>query len=221
VQIIKSFFSTSATNKTSGTTDFVAVLIVIFITLGLLGISFPLLRDFVLARIDTQSLNWITANKSKLIPWVDWLRIAFEVALALFVSNQVFNEQLQKLFERSLERLKANLTSTIEDSIKRDDARVRIKKAINEIIAFLYLPTNLRALPSDIPILFNASWNIYHGMRRGMPRLFLRLLALRVLGAFSGKLHATAALMAFWGVLLMKVLRLYLDAPILNVPIPK
>lgn len=141
--------------------------------------------------------------------------MVFEVALALFVSNQVFNDQIRSLFERSLEKLKANLVSTIEESINRDDVRSNIKRAINELIVFLYLPADLRTLPSDIPILFNASWNIYHGIRLGIPRLFLQLIALRLLGAFSGKLHGTAALMAFWGVLLMKVLRLYLDSPAL------
>jgi len=215
VYFLKSFFTDSATRKTSAPTDFMAVMIVVLITLALLGISLPILRDFVLARLTSQSLEWLVSNRSNLVPWVDWLRIVFEVVLALFVSNQVFNDQLRNLFEKSLEKLKLNLTAAIEDSIKQDDARNRIKKALNEIIAFLYLPADLRSLPSDIPILFNASWVIYRGIRRGMPYLFMRLLALRVLGAFSGRLHGMAALFAFWGVLLTKVLRLYLDSPLL------
>jgi len=123
---------------------------------------------------------------------------------------------LRAFFEVSLQRLKTNLTSMIENSVKQDDARVEIRKALSDIVVFMYLPTDLRALPSDIPILLNASTTIYSQLRRGIPFLFVRLIALRILGAFSGKLHGTAALIAFWGVLLMKVVKLYLDSPLLN-----
>jgi hypothetical protein len=196
---LKSPFSTLTNDQISAITDVVAVLIVILVTVVLLGISFPPLRDPLLMRLDTQSLSWLVSNKSKLIPWVDWLRMVFEVALALFVSNQVFNEQLRAFFEKSLDRLKTNLTSMIENSVKNDDARIKIRNAINEMIAFIYLRPDLRSLPSDLPILFVASTTIYSEVRRGIPFLFARLVALRMLGAFAGKLHGTAALLAFGG----------------------
>jgi hypothetical protein len=217
-EFLKSPFSALQTDKAAAITEYVMVLLALLVTFVLIGISFPLLRDRALAALDARSLDWLTTNRSKLASWVEWSKIVFEVALALFISNQVFNEQLRAFFEASLQRLKTNLTSIIENSVKQDDARVEIRKALNDIVVFMYLPTDLRALPSDIPILLNASTTIYSQLRRGIPFLFVRLIALRVLGAFSGKLHGTAALMAFWGVLLMKVVKLYLDSPLLITP---
>jgi hypothetical protein len=207
--------SPSTDERIAASTNFVALLVAIFVTLVLIVISVPPMRDVFLTRLDSQSLNWLAVNRVKLIPWVDWLRIVFEVALALFVSNQVFNEQLRSFFENSLDKLKTNLTNWIEDSVERDETRAKIKRALDEIVAFMFLPTNIRELPSDVAILLAASTTIYSQVRRGIPFLFVRLLALRILGAFSGKLHGTAALLAFWGVLLTKVLKLYLEAQIL------
>jgi len=62
----------------------------------------------------------------------------FEIALALFISNQVFNEHIRTFFENSLDRLKRSLTLRIEKSVERDDARVKIKQAIQEMIVFMY-----------------------------------------------------------------------------------
>jgi hypothetical protein len=91
---------------------------------------------------------------------------------------------------------------------------------LNEVFAFLYLRGDLRQLPSDIEILFEASQTMYIEVRYGLLYLFVRLLFLRMLGALSGRLHATAALMVFWGVLLMKILKLDLDSPLLSVSLP-
>lgn len=194
----------------------IAVILAILITLLFIVLGFPPLRDWLLSNTNIETRTWVSSNKSTLLAWIDWLRIVFEIALALFISNQVFNDPLRKWFERSLDTLRHKLTSKTEASIKGDDARVKIRKALNEVFAFMYLPGDIRQLPSDMKILSDASLSLYHELRYGILYLFLRLFFLRVLSAFSGKLHATAALIAFWAVLLMKVSKLYLDSPILS-----
>ena len=148
------FFRSPLTNdQISATTEVVAIFVVIAITLALIVIGTPPIRDALLMRVSSQRRAWLIEHRSSLQPWLDWLRIVFEVSLALFVSNQVFNEQLRKFFENSLDRLKRILTTRIENSVERDDARVKIKQALDEIIAFMYLPATLRELPSDVEIL--------------------------------------------------------------------
>lgn len=83
------------------------------------------------------------------------------------------------------------------------------------------MPARIRDVPSDAKILFDASYTIYSEVRRAIPFLFIRLVGLRVLNAFSGKLHGTFALLAFWEVVVMKVARLYLDSTILSGSMPK
>jgi hypothetical protein len=171
------------------------------------------MRDWILIRFSEQRLSWLKTHRAELIAWIDWLRILFEVALALFVSNQVFNEQIKALFEKLLERLKSRLTSIIQKSIERDDARVKIQHAINEIITFVYLPSDLRSFPSDLLVMFQASRTIYNEIEHGIPFLIERVIGLKLLGAFAGRLHGTAALFAFLGVLFMKVAKIFFDSP--------
>jgi hypothetical protein len=193
-----------------------AVIAAVIITLVIVLLGFPSLRDWLLTLTTEETRAWLLTNKPKLAAWVDWLRIVFEVVLAIFISNQIFNDPLRKWFERSLDKLRNRLSVKIEKSIKGNDARVKIRNALNEVSAFIYLRGDLRQLPSDVKILYRSHRILSDQIRFGIWFLFLRLLFLKVLNAFSGKLHATAAVTAFWGVLLMKVIKLYLDSPILS-----
>lgn len=194
----------------------IAIVLAILFTLLFIALGFPLLRDWLLALTHHETRTWLFSNKPMVAAWVDWLRIVCEIVLALFVSNQVFNDPLRKWFEGSLNGLRVKLTSTLEKSIEENDARVIVRNALNEMFAFVYLRGNLRQLPDDIVILYKAQRSIERQITLGVWYLFLRLLFLRVLSAFSGKLDATAALMAFLGVLLMKIIKLYLESPVLS-----
>ncbi|HKG61316.1 MAG TPA: hypothetical protein VKB05_16260 [Pyrinomonadaceae bacterium] len=119
-------------------TEAVTIFVVIAVTLTLIVIGVPPIRDGLLIRLSQQRRDWLITHKSNLIPWIDWCRIVFEIALALFISNQVFNEHIRTFFENSLDRLKRSLTLRIEKSVERDDARVKIKQAIQEMIVFMY-----------------------------------------------------------------------------------
>ena len=121
---------------------------------------------------------------------MEWSKIGFEVVLALFISIKFSMSNCERSLKHSLQRLKTNLTSVIENSVKQVDARVEIRKALNDVVVFMYPPTDLRALPSDIPILLNASITIYSQLRRGIPFRFVRLIALRILGAFQANCTA-------------------------------
>jgi hypothetical protein len=82
----------------------------VLITVLLVVLGFPLLRDWLLTLIGDGKRGWLSSHKISLSAWVDWLRIVFEIALALFVSNQIFNDPLRRWFEKSLDKLRASLT---------------------------------------------------------------------------------------------------------------
>lgn len=184
------------------------------VILLLLLIGMPPIRNWIILRRPYGELVWIKANRDQCVAWTDWSRVVLEILLGILISNQIFNEPFRKWYE-SFAPVLRNVLEFLGRYFSDSDIK-RLKNDLLELWSFILLKKNLRQLPADLIQLGSILWRWMESMSSLLGSLFIRYALMNILFAFSGRFHATTACLIFIGILLTKVIKLYLDSPLLK-----
>jgi hypothetical protein len=190
--------------------DFSIVLLPVAV---LLGLAFPVLRDLPLSALFSQeSRTWLYAHKPTLVAWAEWLRILFEVLLALIIGNQIFNARIRSYCEGQAKKWAVKVVADIEKSLQTDDTLRRLKTALTDLILFVAAPGGIRDLPGDLYHITKAMSALSDDVKARIPHYLYKLTMLKLLRRIAGGGYGLLAYRLFLLVLLMKVVKFYLDS---------